>query len=253
MRFVLRSFEVPLVHVSIKSRVFFIRILEPNASSHLALMFFSLEGFMFSVQLFFSWLSPRLTLRHVEPHRRLRVKWNQRFCCLLHATLLCFWGEINTARPFCLLDKRRVGLQLRRRLSPCRSWILESVLLGLYVEISSVYVWETLREFSTSICVCVCEGSVSHTYTLSYSPDLILLKSLPFFCVHLASSLPLLILPLVDISTHTLTCPTLPLLYLYPLCWLFLISSVFYDVCRKCGFGFFPQRQSEPHAEAACG
>lgn len=161
MRFVLRSFEVPLVHVSIKSRVFFIRILEPNASSHLALMFFSLEGFMFSVQLFFSWLSPRLTLRHVEPHRRLRVKWNQRFCCLLHATLLCFWGEINTARPFCLLDKRRVGLQLRRRLSPCRFWIWESVLLRLYVEISSVYVWETLR-----------------------------------------------------------------LLYLYPLCWLFLISSV---------------------------
>lgn len=100
-----------------------------------------------------------------------------------------------------------------------------------------VGVIETICWNQFSICVgntagdqhlymCVCEGSVSHTYTLSYSPDLILLKSQPFFWVHLASSLSFLILPLVDISTHTLTCPTLPLLYLYPLCWLFLISSV---------------------------
>ena len=73
------------------------------------------------------------------------------------------------------------------------------------------------------LCVCVCEGSVSHTYTL----DLILLKSLPFFCVHLAFSVLLLIPPLVDISTHTPACPTLPPLYLYPFCWLSLSAACF--------------------------
>ena len=52
MRFVLRSFEAHLVHQSL-SVFFFTRILEANASSHLVPMFFSLEGFMFSVQLFF--------------------------------------------------------------------------------------------------------------------------------------------------------------------------------------------------------